>query len=350
MKSIKPFIADLEARIDPECEVTIWEQWQRFCDTEETAGLFVPARENAAPPSIEWPQINVNAAIENWEEMLLQQLSGCSRILNEASGEILHVRANYGTGILPSLFGADMFVMDEKLDTLPTTRPLRGGMDEIKRLLDTGMPDLRAGYGARVLDMGACFSQMFDENPGIARFVHVCHPDLQGPMDVCDLLWGSEIFLDMIDEPDLVRAFLDLITDTYIAFMKAWRNVAPDDGATHAVHWGLLHKGRIMLRDDSAMNVSPEMFAEFIQPWDQRALNELGGGAIHFCGRGDHYIKYMPQMEGLHAINMSQPQYNDMDVIYQHTIDQGIKLIGLDRTVAEEAQLSGRELHGNIHS
>lgn len=104
-----------------------------------------------------------------------------------------------------------------------------------------------------------------------------------------------------------------------------------------------------MLRDDSAMNLSPAMYAEFIEPYDRRLLAEFGGGAIHFCGRGDHYIQAMSNIPGLYAINLTQPELNDMEVIYQHTVDKGIRILGLERKAAETALAAGRNLHGKIH-
>jgi uroporphyrinogen-III decarboxylase len=116
------------------------------------------------------------------------------------------------------------------------------------------------------------------------------------------------------------------------------------------VHWSLLHKGNIMLRDDSAMNLSPKMFAEFVEPYDQRLLNEFGGGALHFCGKGDHYIARIPEMRGVYAVQMSQPEYNDMEKIFTHTVDKGIPLLRLPRKAAQAALQQGRDLHGLVHS
>ena len=110
-----------------------------------------------------------------------------------------------------------------------------------------------------------------------------------------------------------------------------------------------MHEGTIMLRDDSAMNLSPAMFDEFVKPYDQRLLDTFGGGAIHFCGRGDHYLDSMCRMPGMHAIAKSQPDYHDMEVIYRATVDRGIKLIGLQRAAAEAALARGRGLNGCVH-
>ncbi|MFW6158065.1 MAG: hypothetical protein ACOC8E_01750, partial [Planctomycetota bacterium] len=115
------------------------------------------------------------------------------------------------------------------------------------------------------------------------------------------------------------------------------------------IHWSMMHEGQIMLRDDSAMNFSPAMFDEFIRPYGQRLLDEFGGGAVHFCGKGDHYIHKAVEMDDMHAIAMSQPEYNDMEEIYRSTVDRGIKLIGLRREAAEAALAAGRDLHGCVH-
>jgi uroporphyrinogen-III decarboxylase len=171
---------------------------------------------------------------------------------------------------------------------------------------------------------------------------------MQGPMDICELLWGSGLFVALIETPDLVTQALELVTETYIQFMRAWTRLVPFEG-DYAVHWSLLHKGHIMLRDDSAMNLSPRMFDRFIQPYDARLLREFSGGALHFCGRGDHYIQSASEIPGLTAINLSQPEYNDMERIFAHTVDKGIALLGLNRAVAEAALARGRDLRGRVH-
>jgi len=257
------------------------------------------------------------------------------------------VRANFGTGIMPTLFGAELFVMDESLNTLQTTRPL--GADAMPRLLDRGIPDLQAGLGAAVLAAGRRFSEIAAQYPKIGKYVHIYHPDMQGPMDLCEMLWGSELFLDLIDRPELVHQVLELLTDTYVRFMREWDHVVGTNGKDWAGHWGMLHKGKIMIRTDSGMNLSPETYEEFIRPYDQHLLNELGGGAVHFCGRGSHYITSTCNMEGMYAIAMSQPHLNEIETIYQNTVDKGIKLLGFSRDHAEEALATGRSLHGCVH-
>jgi hypothetical protein len=338
---------DLEARIDPEEEARLLAEWQAFSAGRLTAGVFAPRRTRLAPPQVEWPKISVNAALADFDAMALQQFGGCSAQLAEGGGALLNVRCNYGSSIAPLLFGVEVYLMDEDLDTLPTSRPLNDRA-AVRRLVAAGVPDLRTGYGSQVMEMGARFVEMMAGYPRIREHVLIYHPDLQGPMDICEVVWGSTIFYAAYDDPALVHDLLRLAVETYTCFLRAWERIVPlrADGNTH---WGFYHRGKIMLRDDSAMNFSPRMFEEFIGPYDQRLLDEFGGGAIHFCGKGDHYIAAMSQLRGLHAINLSQPELNDMEHVYRHTVDRGIKLLGLKREAADAALAAGRDLAGQVH-
>jgi len=339
---------DLESRIDVEQEGRLAQGWIDFTEDRFKGCIFSPRRDNLAAPRYKWPIVSINAGLEDYDMMALYQYGLCSDNLAAGNGLLLNVRCNYGTSIIPLLFGVEPFVMDEELNTLPTSRPLPD-VDAVKRVVAAGVPDLQNGYGHKVFEMGERYLEITRKYPKIGSCVHIYHPDLQGPMDIAEVVWGSMIFYALYDQPELVKAFLEIVTETYIQFMRAWLRLVPFRDGGNA-HWGLFHKGNIMLRDDSAMNLSTEMFDEFIRPYDQRLLDEFGGGAIHFCGKGDHYIARMSQMDGLYAIAMSQPEYNDMETIYANTVDKGIKLIGLSHTAAEEAVARGRDLHGQVHT
>jgi hypothetical protein len=237
--------------------------------------------------------------------------------------------------------------MEEELNTLPTRLPLAGGVEAIRARVAAGVPEIDRALWHEVRAMARHFQQLFAPYPRIREWVHLYHPDVQGPMDCVELLWGSSLFLALHDMPELVRQTLQLLTDTYTAVMDDWFDLVPPNADT-SYHWSMYQPGRIMLRDDSAMNLSPEMFAGFIAPYDAQLLQRYGG-AIHFCGRGDHYIEHAASLPGLRAINMSQPELNDMETIYRHTVDQGVFLLDLRRDAAEAALAANRDLHGRVH-
>lgn len=346
---IRPFLEDLESRLSPDVEEPLLRSWLDFADDRFHGDVFVPARMKAAPPKVAWPEkIFINDAIEDFDIMALAQYSGCSKALAKGTGDVIMVRCNYGTSILPSLFGVEMFMMDRELNTLPTSRPLNDSA-AIRRLVERGVPDLRLGLAPKVFEMAERFMQIGRTYPKIGKYIPIFHPDLQGAMDNCEIIWGSSIFMDLVDDPKLVKDFLQVVIDTYIAFMRQWNKLVPMPADGHGRHWQMLHKGSIMLRCDSAMNLSPEMFDEFIRPSEQRLLDELGGGAMHFCGRGDHFIESLASMRGISCIAMSQPHLNDMEVIYRHTVDKGIKLINFVPDAAAAALARGRNLRGQVH-
>ncbi|MDD5704604.1 MAG: hypothetical protein PHR35_01665 [Kiritimatiellae bacterium] len=345
---LRPYLDDLEERLDPKVEDALLAEWIAFTDGRFSGQIFCPRRPRPNPPSIAWPSVSVNAALDDQDQMVLQQFGACSQLLTDAGGALPCVRANYGSSILCSLFGVPPFIMAPELNCLPTTSPIEGGIAAIRRLIAAGVPDLHQSFGGKALAMGRRFNNLLRDYPKIRKYIWIYHPDTQGPMDVAEVVWGSGLYLDIVDHPDVVHAFLRLICDTYIAFMRAWAGIVPFK-PDYNVHWNLLHKGAITLRDDSAMNFSPSMFEEFVEPYDQLLLDTFGGGMMHFCGRGDHYIQRLPAMRGCNALAMSQPHLNDMEKIFRHTVDRGIKLLGFDFKTAKAALGAGRDLHGNVH-
>ncbi|MBE6588948.1 MAG: hypothetical protein E7643_02100 [Ruminococcaceae bacterium] len=341
-------LEDIEKRIDPETEEDFQDQWKDFLYDRFKGELFRPKRKKLSLPTVPTPKININDAVADYDLMLQDQLGLVSRDLNSETAA-LGIRANYGTGILSSLFGAEIFIMPYENNTLPTTRIL-GDTERIREMAEGRIPDLECGFGRQVFEFGEICRELFSKYPKISKYVPVYHPDLQGPLDIAELLWGGEMFYAMYDEPELVHEALSLITDTYTAFMERWNKLFPPRTDMNT-HWrSLYYRGTILIRNDSAMNLSPDFYREFSIPYDQRLLDRFGGGAIHFCGRGDHYIEALSELRGLYGVNMSQPHLNDMEKIYQNTVDKGIKLLSFNRERAESDLDRPNAFHHNLHS
>lgn len=339
-------LADLEARIDEPQEQANFDAWRAFLDDEVTTGIFTPPARKPAPPEVNWPSVHINDAQTDPELMLLSQFAAISNALAAGRNNALGVRCNYGVAITASQFGCEIVPMPREQGNLPASRPL--GADAARATLDAGVPDIRAGLGAAVFDTAEMFLDAMRRYPKIGRWVSLYHPDTQGPIDTAEVVWGSEIFFAFHDEPDVLGDFLDLMCQQYSVLTRAWFDLV-GSATDMPVHWAVRHKGKLMIRNDSLMNLSPETYVEFVRNRDQRLLDEFGGGAIHFCGRGDHYIAAMSETAGLTAIQMSQPELNNMEAIFRHTIDKGIKLLDFSRQAAEAALAAGRDLKGQVH-
>ncbi|MDD4098689.1 MAG: hypothetical protein PHC30_07960, partial [Lentisphaeria bacterium] len=61
------------------------------------------------------------------------------------------------------------------------------------------------------------------------------------------------------------------------------------------------------------------------------------------------FTPHLTNLVGLCGFAMSQPEYNDMEIIFANTVDCGLNLFGLRRDAAEEALRAGRSLHGRVH-
>ena len=314
---------DIETRLDETEEEVVLSRWKSFADgTNESEPFQSPGR-TPKPVGYDIPYIHINDAVKDEELMLISQFVSVLRALSEGHSGILTIRSNYGVGIIPTMLGAEPFIMPYDAHTLPNARHL--SKDKLERLAESDLPDFNAGFGASVLSVGEKFMEIKEKYPKIDKYVRIDHPDCQGPFDLCELLYGSDMFYEMYDNPDFIHVLLRKITDYYKAFMEHWFTLSPNTDGYHS-YGSWMHKGTICLRDDSAMNLSPEFYEEFIFPYDRELLKHFGGGAIHFCGKGDHYIEKMCETEYLYGINMSQPHYNDMSVILRNTVNKGINL------------------------
>lgn len=331
-KNTLNLLNDVESRISAEVEEDYLSQWRDFWSGKCESAIFAPKRKITTKPGVELQKININDAVEDYDLMLQSQLAKVSDALSNGTSA-LGIRANYGTGIIPSLFGAEIFIMPREQNTLPTVRTF--GDDVIRRIVDSGMPSLDAAFGKKAFEFGEICLEVFKDYPKISKYVQVYHPDTQGPLDIAELLWGSEMFYNMYDEPELVHSFMQLISDTYTAFLEKWFEMYPNRPDMN-VHWDYFMKGNICIRNDSAMNLSPELYSEFAFGYDKKLLAHFGGGMVHFCGRGDHYIDILAGAPDLNAINLSQPHLNNMDKIYTSLFEKGKKILGLGNSASRE--------------
>ena len=328
-------LADIERRIDPDVEDSYNKEWMDFLYDRFEGDVFSPQRAQKSPQTVSIPRVNINDAVGDLDLMIRLEMQAVSDILTTGVGT-LGIRANYGTGTMASLFGAEIFMMPRETNTLPTTKPFND-TDKIRKLVEKGIPSLDSGFGKNMFEFGETIAELFEKYPKIKKYVDVFHPDTQGPLDMCEMIWGCDMFYEMYDEPELVHAFLNLLTDTFIAVTDKWHELFPIK-TDMSSHWrGFNHRGGIVLRSDSAMNVSPDLYEEFSMPYDAKLLEMYGGGVIHFCGRGDHYIDKLSTLPKVYGVNMSQPECNDMEKIYKNTVDKGIKLLSFKRDWAEKA-------------
>jgi len=118
-------------------------------------------------------------------------------------------------------------------------------------------------------------------------------------------------------EPELVTAFLDKIVRTMLPVVDYYRRYARDrlDPFANTQHMYNI-PGRLMIRNDSSIMVSPETYRDIIAPHDTKLLRQAGTGSIHFCGNGEHLIEPILEIPGLRGIDFGESGMMDVPRIY----------------------------------
>lgn len=246
--------------------------------------------------------ISLKTGSENLEVMLYNELCNLGGLTQIKDDRMAVIRPNYGTGTLPSLFGRPSEYTRE--DELPWVTHWPDCLEGMRALAASGIPSLDAGYGKRLIETYDYYAQVLCKWPNLNRCIQFCHADLQGPFDVLHMMAGSELFYAMYDEPELVHQCLSIITDTYIALMKRMLPLVKTDLTQDNYHWGTIYPGKALLREDTAVLLSKELYREFLKPYNERIAAALGGISIHYCGADQVWLDELIFSKGIKGVNL----------------------------------------------
>jgi hypothetical protein len=306
LPEMEKYLSKLDKAIDPAHQEKIRKGMASFLDFNEMEELPFVYRNDSPVQDTDWPSFPYNDAFHDAEKMLLNELGRVYKHVQLRDWAALSIRADLGTVILPSVFGCPWKLTE---NSMPWADHL-ASEKEIDALISKGIPDSMNGLGIRCFEISDAYRKILAPYENLSRYVRIFHPDLQGPFDVAHLLWGTGIYFALFDCPEKVHALMRLVTDAYVRFMDAWLENFPDSGRM-GVHWNYYMNGKIYIRNDSAILLSPQQYDEFARPYDEELMRRYGGN-IHFCGKGDAHISSMSSIEGLCGINHGQPELNDL--------------------------------------
>ena len=249
------------------------------------------------------------------------------------------VRANYGTVVVASMYGATVQQVEENPPWV--VHEADHGIS-LEAVLDQDPEDLTRGWCPRVVDTYRAYGDLLARFPDLEDVVTTVLPDLQGPIDNLELIVGSGLFAQLYAESALVDRALEAVARTQIAVARHLAGMIGDglNGFSHQ-HAAVV-KGNILVRNDSAILMSPEMYAHQVAPHDACVLNAMGGGGIHACGGMGPHIPVFLDVPACLCLDIGQPELNDLDRAYALGKEKQIALI---RTgVSEEELLSGSVL------
>jgi hypothetical protein len=174
------------------------------------------------------------------------------------------------------------------------------------------------------------YRQTLAAYPRCRQAIQISLPDLQGPVDTAEQLWGSDIFYAFADSADLLHRLMARVVDAQAFLAAEFRKLALDrlDPFANTQH-GCQTPGRLLIRNDTSILLSRTMYEEHVRPHDTRLLQLIGGGSIHFCGNGAHLVDSFLQIPHLRGLDFGQPEMMDIPPIYTRCRDRGIPCIRL---------------------
>ena len=201
----------------------------------------------------------------------------------------------YGTGVVPSAMGCRiLFGHGEE--------PAVEGafIDDPVAVSRLEPPDPeRDGLMPRVL---ACIDHFRAHSD-----LPISFTDNQGPSNIALNLVGLErLCIWMFEHPTIVHELMDFCTTVLIDWVRLQkeRAGAPDDGGAFphliAIPPGF---GGVWLSDDDSTVLSPELYREFVVPYNGRVFEAFGGGTLHYCGNARHQLENYLATPGLVGLN-----------------------------------------------
>ena len=125
-----------------------------------------------------------------------------------------------------------------------------------------------------------------------------------------------------------------------VGFAKHLQQFTTDGSQNYSCQHAIPIKGNILIRNDSAIMISPEMYAEQVSRHDEFVLKELGDGGIHSCGKIDFNIPEFFKLPSIRCFDFGQSQLNNLDPVYALAREKKIPLVRI-RTGKDEL-LSGK--------
>jgi hypothetical protein len=248
------------------------------------------------------------------------------------------IRANFGTVLIASKFGAEVGQFDDNPPWI--MRRDEGGVN-LEAVADGDPLDFSQGWCPRAIEMHEFFRDTLHAWPKLQPLIKVVLPDLQSPFDNLELIVGSRLFEDLHARPELVARALRNVALAQVGFARRLAELVTDGPDGFAHQHAMMVRGRILLRDDSAILMSPAMYRDQVAPHDEFVMEELGSGGIHCCGDVGLHAKTFLERDALQSLDFGQSEQNDIDSIYQLAKP---RRIGLTRIAATEQELCSGQI------
>ncbi len=276
------------------------------------------------------------------EKMLFNELAysfgtsiACRKSLNDDLP--CTIRANFGTVVIASMFGAHV---EQHGNNPPWVLHDLSHDLTLEQVRDRDPLDFSNGWVSQIIERYKFYKETLIKYPNLNQVIRVVLPDLQSPFDNLEQITGSGIFLEIKERPGMVSSALEAMASAQIGLAKHLMPYINDGAKGFSNQHATAIRGNILLRNDSVIMMSPEMYDEIVAPHDERVLRELGGGGIHCCGKIERHAENFLRLPSCRCLDLGQSELNDVAAIYKKANENRIPIIRIKAT--EEELVSGQ--------
>ena len=267
---------------------------------------------------------------EDPTSMIRYQTEGIERhVENYDDAYIPFLMPWYGTGVLASGFGVNIVFSDRK-DPAVDLPPI----SEVEQLKDLKPPDPeKDGFLPRVLNTIRTMRRRTDLPVGVT--------DCQGPLTTALQIVGyDKMIYWMHDHPQAIHDLMQMVTDALIDWVRVQKEAAGQSVEDDAYVLGIKIPGGyggVWISDDDCVIFGPELYREFVVPYNSRVLTAFGGGSIHYCGSATQHIDNYLQTEGLTSMqNLTLDNLDEAAKMRHALAEKGIVYMAADFNVGDD--------------
>ena len=268
------------------------------------------------------------------EKMFVNGLRDVLGAVNGNYGAVPSMRANMGCGIIPSLFGQQQRLFDDKMPWMldyatkeDITAKYTSGVFSINDSAEFAAGMKHIEYMAEKLN-----------EYGLDN-IYIYPLDLQGAIDTAHLIYGDTIFYDFYDDPKFVHDLLSVSCSAInFAMHECFKRIPRSDEVVTHYSYLVMPKqfGGLKLSEDTTTLLSPALIDEFAVPYIRRTLEEFGGGYVHYCGKNNHLLDVILAEPLVRGINLGNTDMHDMtEVLVRCRENRKIYVGGIGRRVGE---------------
>ncbi|MBE6883715.1 MAG: hypothetical protein E7487_03835 [Ruminococcaceae bacterium] len=144
-------------------------------------------------------------------------------------------------------------------------------------------------------------------------------PTIASALNIAVNLYGGEILMEMLTEPDNASADLTTINNLLCELHTTLRGMIPMQQLQPVISWNRTQPpGYGQLCGCTTQLLSPSLYEEFIAPLDEKLLSVYPhGGMIHLCGSHTQHLDTFRKMKSLKALQLNDRAAADLSIYFE---------------------------------